>query len=136
MRGKRRTKEERHELFTVLESYLAMGFSLKKACSFADIPYSSMRDMLLMSEPLRAHTRALQNTVNVTARANIITSIEQGNINDSKWWLERFDDIEPQASPIHGGAKEGLLTMLENKEEYKDGFTVENAHEMKELLFG
>ena len=105
MRGKRRTKEERHELFTVLESYLAMGFSLKKACSFVDIPYSSMRDMLLMSEPLRAHTRALQNSVNVTARANIINSIEQGNINDSKWWLERFDDIEPQASPIHGGEK-------------------------------
>lgn len=113
-----------------------MGFSLKKACSFADIPYSSMRDMLLISEPLRAHTRALQNSVNVTARANIISSIEQGNINDSKWWLERFDHTEPQESPIHGGEKEALLTMLENKEEYKDGFTTENAHEMKELLFG
>ena len=136
MRGKRRTKEERHELFTELESYLAMGFSLKKACALADLPYSSLRDMLLIYEPLRARTRALQNSVNVTARANIINSIEQGSINDSKWWLERFDDTEPQASPIHGGEKEALMTMLENKHEYEDGFTTENAQEMKELLFG
>lgn len=136
MRGKRRTKEERHELFTELESYLAMGFSLKKACALADLPYSSLRDMLLIYEPLRARTRALQNSVNVTARANIITSIEQGNITDSKWWLERFDHAEPQDSPIHGGIKEGLLTMLENKQEYQDGFTDKNAEEMKELLFG
>lgn len=135
MRGRRRTKEERHELFTVLESYLTMGFSLKKACSFADVPYSSMRDMLLISEPLRAYTRALQNTVNVTARANIISSIEQGNINDSKWWLERFDHTEPQESPIHGGEKEALMTMLENKQEYRDGIMEETLMGMKELIF-
>lgn len=136
MRGKRRTKEERHELFTELESYLAMGFSLKKACSFADLPYSSVRDMMLMYEPLRARTRSLQNSVNVTARGNIISSIEKGNINDSKWWLEHFDHAEPQDSPIHGGQKEALMTMLENNQEYKNGFTEENVSEMKELLFG
>ena len=46
MRGQKRTKEEQHELFLVLEGYLKMGFSLKKACSLADLPYSTMRETL------------------------------------------------------------------------------------------
>lgn len=120
MRGKKRSKEERHELFMALESYLSMGFSLKKACGLADLPYSTVRDIVSLYEPLRAHTRALQNSVNVTARANIINSIEKGNITDSKWWLERFDHTEPQISELYGGEKEGLMTMLETKIEYEN----------------
>lgn len=134
MRGKRRSKEEQHELFTVLEGYLSMGFSLKKACSLADLPYSTMRDIVSFHEPLRAHTRALQNSVNVTARANIIKSIEQGNITDSKWWLERFDHTEPQESPIYGGVKEALMTVLETKAEQDDGRDQERFEDFKELL--
>jgi hypothetical protein len=53
MRGKKRTKEEWYELFSALESYLEMGFSLKKACSLADVPYSTMRDISSLYEPLR-----------------------------------------------------------------------------------
>jgi hypothetical protein len=136
MRGQKRTKEEQHELFLVLEGYLKMGFSLKKASSLADIPYSTMRDITSAYEPLRAHTRALQNSVNVTARANIISSIEQGNINDSKWWLERFDHLEPQESPIYGGIEEGLLTMLETKAEAEDGRDADRLADMKEFLLG
>jgi len=84
MRGKKRTKEERYELFSALESYLEMGFSLKKACSLADVPYSTMRDISSLYEPLRSYTTALQNKVNVTARATVIASIEKGNVNDAK----------------------------------------------------
>lgn len=134
MRGKRRSKEERHELFTTLEGYLSMGFSLKKACSLADLPYSTVRDIVSYYEPLRAQTRALQNSVNVTARANIIKSIEQGNITDSKWWLEKFDHLEPQESPIYGGIKEGLLTALETRAEANDGRDQERFEDFKELL--
>lgn len=112
-----------------------MGFSLKKACALADLPYSSLRDMLLIYEPLRARTRALQNSVNVTARANVINSIEQGNINDSKWWLEHFDHTEPQDSPIHGGMKEALMTALETKQEYDNDTPEEAIEGLKELLF-
>lgn len=125
MRGSKRTKEERHELFQALESYLSMGFSLKKACSLADVPYSSMRDIVLLYEPLRAHTRALQNHVNVTARMNIINSVNKGNISDSKWWLERFDYTEPQESEVYGGEKEGYFTALETKIERDDESSVD-----------
>lgn len=134
MRGQKRTKEEQHELFLVLEGYLKMGFSLKKACSLADLPYSTMRDITSLYEPLRAHTRALQNSVNVTARANIISSIEQGNINDSKWWLERFDHTEPQDSPIFGGEKEALFTSLEIKNEWENETIEEGAMRIKKFL--
>lgn len=43
-----------------------------------------MRDMLSIMEPLRAKTVALQNSVNVTARTNVINAIEQGDVNTSK----------------------------------------------------
>jgi hypothetical protein len=134
MRGKKRTKEERNELFMELERFLIMGFSLKKACSLADLPYSSIRDMTSLYEPLRAHTRALQNSVNVKARANIISSIEKGNILDSKWWLERFDNIEPQDSVLYGGEKEAFWTMLEIKNEWENETVEEGAKRMKELF--
>ena len=135
MRGKKRSKEERHELFEALESYLAMGFSLKKACSLADLPYSSVRDIVASYDPLRARTRALQNSVNVTARANLIRSIEEGDLSSSKWWLERFDHPEPQISPIYGGLEEARLTIAETNIEDETKTLEEKRSEFKELLF-
>lgn len=131
MRGKRRTNEERHELFEALESYLAMGFSLKKACSLSEIPYSSMRDMLTIMEPLRAKTAALQNTVNVTARTNIINAIQQGDISISKWWLEHFDHPEPQVSPQYGGMEEARLTIAEFKDELEEETREQGAERLR-----
>jgi hypothetical protein len=126
MRGKKRTKEERYELFSVLESYLEMGFSLKKASSLADVPYSTVRDITTLYEPLRSYTSALQNKVNVTARATIIASIEKGNVNDAKWWLDRCDHPEPQISAVYGGEKEMELTYLEAKADHPDGLSIES----------
>lgn len=92
MRGKKRTKEQKHELFGVIDLYLEMGFSLKKACIMCGVPYSSMRDLIDADEVLRAKTNILKNRVNTKARQNIIDSINKGSVTDSKWWLERFDD--------------------------------------------
>ncbi len=133
MRGKSRTKEEKHELFEALEYYLSMGFSLKKACNLADVPYSTVRDMLTIYEPLRAITTALQNDVNVKARRNIINQIEKGNVKASQWWLERFDYTEPQVSPQFGGEKEMLLTYLEAKHDWEKGVDEEYVENFKVL---
>ena len=133
MRGKTRTKEEKHELFEALEYYLSMGFSLKKACNLADVPYSTVRDMLTIYEPLRAITTALQNDVNVKARRNIINQIEKGDVKASQWWLERFDYTEPQLSPQFGGEKEMLLTYLEAKHDWAKGVDEEYVENFKVL---
>lgn len=134
MRGKSRTKEEKHELFQVLEYYLGLGFSLKKACSLADIPYSTVRDMLSIYEPLRAYTTSLQNRVNVRAREVIIASIEKGNVNDAKWWLERFDHTEPQLSPQFGGETEMVYNLAETKRDIEKGFDAECIENFHSLL--
>lgn len=115
MRGKKRTNEEQHELFAILEHYLSLGFSLKKACNLATVPYSSMRDIVNTSEGLRAHIASLQNQVNTTARAVIASSVAKGNVSDAKWWLQHFDHLEPQLSPVYGGERELELTYLEHK---------------------
>lgn len=133
MRGKSRTKEEKHELFEALEYYLSMGFSLKKACNLADVPYSTVRDMLTVYEPLRAYTSALQNDVNVKARRNIINQIEKGDVRASQWWLERFDHTEPQVSPQFGGEKEMLLTYLETKQDWDKGIDEKYIENFKVL---
>lgn len=130
MRGKKRTKEERNELFKALEEYLKLGFSLKKACSLADLPYSSVRDIVSSYEPLRAKTIALQNTVNVKARQNIVDSIKEGNIKHSMWWLDKFDNLEPQISPEFGGEKEMLITYTE----YQHEDTEENIKELTNFV--
>ena len=133
MRGKSRTKEEKHELFQALEYYLGMGFSLKKACNLADVPYSTVRDMLSVYEPLRAYTSSLQNRVNVKAREVIVASIEKGNVNDAKWWIERFDHPEPQISPQFGGEKEMVFNYLEAKEEWGKEVNEEYVERFKDL---
>ena len=130
MRGKKRTKEERHELFETLESYLSMGFCLKKACALADLPYSTIRDITSTFEPLRAKTTALQNTVNVKARENIIESIKKGSIRDSKWWLNKFDNLEPQISPVYGGETEMLFNFTEHKYQNEK----ENVNELSNFI--
>jgi hypothetical protein len=133
MRGKRRTKEEQHELIEVLEEYLEMGFSLKRACSLAGVPYSSVRDIVSILEPLRASVTAAQNRVNVVARRNIINSIEKGNVNDSKWWLERLDRMEVIIDPVYGSAKEALMLVIERQTGAADN-RVESLEELSEKL--
>ena len=113
MRGKKRTKEEQHELMEVMEHYLTMGFSMKKACELSNIPYSTFRDIVANNEVVRAKTAALQNLVNVQARQNIINSINKGNITDSKWWLERMDQLEYVNDPGIGGNKESATYIAE-----------------------
>lgn len=113
MRGKARTTEEKHELFEELERYLKLGFSLKKACNLADVPYSTMRDITTSYKPLRAYTSALQNDVNVRARQNVIDQIDKGDLKASQWWLERFDTPEPQLSVVYGGESELTANLAE-----------------------
>jgi hypothetical protein len=133
MRGKKRTKEEQYELIGVLEEYLEMGFSLKRACSLAGVPYSSVRDIISVMEPLRASVTAAQNRVNAIARQNIISSIERGNVNDSKWWMERFDRTEVIIDPVYGDIKEAMQQVIENKLKYSQ-HRYETLEELDEAL--
>jgi molybdenum-dependent DNA-binding transcriptional regulator ModE len=133
MRGKKRTKEEQYELIGVLEEYLEMGFSLKRACSLAGVPYSSVRDIISVMEPLRASVTAAQNRVNAIARQNIISSIERGNVNDSKWWMERFDRTEVIIDPVYGDMKEAMKQVIENKLKYSQ-YRYETLEELDEAL--
>jgi hypothetical protein len=66
-------------------------------------------------EPLRASVTAAQNKVNAIARQNIISSIEAGNVNDSKWWMERFDRTDVIIDPVYGDMKEAMQQVIESK---------------------
>ena len=110
-----------------------MGFSLKRACSLAAVPYSSVRDIISVLEPLRASVTAAQNKVNTIARQNIIKSIEAGNVNDSKWWMERFDRTDVIIDPVYGDMNEAMQIVIESR--MKDSLhRYENLDELDEAL--
>lgn len=133
MRGKKRTKEEQYELIEYVTEYLEMGFSLKKACNLAGVPYSSVRDMVSILEPLRAAVTAAQNKVNVQARQNLINSIAKGNIQDSKWWMERMDRMEAIIDPVYGGMNEAMMQVIEDRQG-TDKYRAESIEHLQEML--
>ena len=133
MRGKKRTKEEQYELIEYVTEYLEMGFSLKKACNLAGVPYSSVRDMVSVLEPLRAAVTAAQNKVNVQARQSVINNIEKGNVADSKWWLERMDRMETIIDPAYGGIEESMIQVIQERSG-SDRYRAESIEHLQEMM--
>jgi len=74
-----------------------------------------------------------QNRVNVVARRNIINSIEGGNVNDSKWWMERFDRTSVIIDPVYGDMKEAMMQVIEDKQEV-GRHRLESVEELDEML--
>lgn len=94
--GKEYTKQERLELIEAIKPYLQLGYSLRKACEYAGLPYTTIYEWVKDNETLRTEIVAWQGMVNTQARQNIVEHI-MGNkkkgiepsLETSKWWAER-----------------------------------------------
>lgn len=90
------TQQERLELMEAIKPYLQLGYSLKKACEYAGIPYTTIFEWVKGNDTLRTEITAWQGMVNTQARQNIVEHI-MGNkkkgiepsLETSKWWAER-----------------------------------------------
>lgn len=95
-KGIKYTAEEKIEIIETIKPYLQLGYSLKRACEYAGVPYSTIQNWLPKDEKLSSEIKAWQGMVNTQARQNIVEHI-MGNtkkgikpdLDTSKWWAER-----------------------------------------------
>jgi len=106
MKGSARTKEEKHELFEVIEPFLQEGVSLRKSCEITGIPYTTMRDIVKSDEVLRVKMHIAQRYLIDLAIDTVRKSLKEGNIKTAIWFLDRAKNIEPLVDVYEGGIKE------------------------------
>jgi len=87
--GKPYTKEQREEIIKSLRPYLTLGYDLKNACILAQVTYETVWHWVKADTALLIKIKAWQNMVNAKARQNVAASINEGDTQESKWWLER-----------------------------------------------
>ena len=88
----RTTKKEKYRLFhEVLKPLYELGYSTDKASTIAGIPPSTVRGWLNKDPVMCGKIETWKNSTSMKARKNWISSIEKGNIKDSKEWLEKID---------------------------------------------
>lgn len=61
----------------------------EEACLYAGISSRQLYDYCKKNEEFRKEKELLKNAVNIKAKFNIIKKIDEGDVGESKWWLER-----------------------------------------------
>ena len=74
-----------------LEEGFMLGFSDNMACIYAGVSRTAFYRFLANNEPLRDRFKALKGNVRLQARFNIAKAIEAGDLEVSRWYLERRD---------------------------------------------
>jgi len=87
--GKAFTKEQREEILESLRPYLQLGYSRGKACGFIVFDETTLSKWVSSDEALSMKLQGWENAVNVKARQNIKNKIDEGDVDESKWWAER-----------------------------------------------
>ncbi|MFT7645163.1 MAG: hypothetical protein ACI9BF_000836 [Candidatus Paceibacteria bacterium] len=106
MRGKARTTEQKHELFTKIEPYLKEGLSLRKACEITSVPYTTMRDTMEGDLLLRTKMTTAQSELLSLAWKNVRKNLEKGDVKTSQWYIEKMGTAEPLSHAYEGGEME------------------------------
>ena len=90
-RGIKRDRNDVKEMVQTLEPYLTQGVSLKKACQYCEIPYTSILMYMEEDEIIRTKIRSLESNLQVLAEQKLYAAINKDDINSTKWLLERID---------------------------------------------
>ena len=76
-----------------LEEAFMFGFSDNMACIYAGVSRTAFYRFLANNEPLRDRFKALKRNVRLQARFNVAKAIEAGDLEVSRWYLERRDPL-------------------------------------------
>lgn len=134
--GKEFTAEEKMEILVILKPYLQLGYTINKACQYANQPFESIYRWLRKDEILRREVESWQGMVNTQARQNIVKAItgdpKAGIKPDpemSKWWAERMekDSFSTRQENINTER-----TIKEVVDEFQDPYNLEYLPEDEE----
>ena len=86
------------EVLQRFEQGLCWGWNVEDSCKYAGISESSLYTLQRQRPELRSRFALLRKRKEMRARRNISLALEEGDINTSKWFLERRSaDFGPKA---------------------------------------
>lgn len=88
------------EMIGKLELLFAKGLTDREACLIADITPSTLYDYCNKNPEFTERKELLKEKVKIQAKLNIAESIENKDVDDSKWYLERKAKDEFSAKQI------------------------------------
>ena len=105
------------------------GVPTKKACEIADIPYAEYLKMVKDNRQLSDELDMNKNILRFKAMQNIADKILEGNITESKYFLEKCCDFHTESS-----AKSKKET-LDINNRYESKLKKLSQEELKEIVF-
>jgi hypothetical protein len=72
-----------------LEKAFAMSFTDEEARLYADLAMSTFYDYCRNNPEFSEKKETLKKKPNIKAKMNILESLNNGDVKDSQWWLER-----------------------------------------------
>jgi len=77
-----------------ISEFLVLGYSIKKACALANVPYRTVYDYHNKDEDIRTRLDNMINETNMHARAKIKSRIsgKQYDRNANEFWLKNMDE--------------------------------------------
>lgn len=121
-----RPPHDRDEYFGFIQPFLELGYSLWKACLFAEVPYMTVKDWFDQDESFRKKVIREQNKISAIARKVLADKITSRSPNAALSWLERMERDE------FGNPNEGVT----------DGLTAEDDSikaieaDLKGIMYG
>ncbi len=77
--------------FTKIQPYLQLGYSLHKACLYAETPYTSLKPYYDEDENFRNRVERERNYPNVRARRALLNAIEKDDAKVAIEWLQSME---------------------------------------------
>jgi hypothetical protein len=106
------------DYITKIETYLLLGYSLKKACLLGGIPYTTVSDHYRTNESIRTKIDVLSTNVSLKARANWVKLVQAGDYRASKEWLERMEPEEFSLKAIKKNTEQGTQEIIVTIEDH------------------
>ncbi len=131
-KGNAFTPEEKTNIIQAVEKYMLLGYDLKKASIMARVSYSTVYMWYKADDSLRIKLDAAKWSVNSKARHNLIKSVNSGDLQTSKYWLEKRDpdfinkqikihkDVNPSNDVLNFFKNEKINDETEMPEEIKE----------------
>lgn len=106
------------EIIAKLEEAFMNAFTDEEACLYADIGTSTLYNYGEKHPEFLERKEQLKKKPNIKAKLNILKSLNEGDVKDSQWWLERKskNEFSTKSESVHKGDKDNpLVTRIVRK---------------------
>jgi|TARA_Y100000310_G_scaffold145087_1_gene144438 hypothetical protein len=112
---------DKDSVIEALRPYLQLGCSVNKACNYAGIAQSTVQTWIDNDPDLRLKFTSWRNMVSASARKNIAECVIKGEIEESKWWLERREKADfSTRSELSGADGKPVIMLNVGVDPYRD----------------